>query len=149
MTYANDMTSPATDTALASELRTTVMRLARRLRNQRADTTLTLGQLAALGSIDRHGPMTPGELAAHERVQPPSMTRIVAALEAAGLVVRAGHPTDGRQVLVAVSPEGKALLRDDRRRRDAWLAQRMRDLEPADLLVLREAAAVLDRLADS
>ena len=137
------------DTALASELRTTVMRLARRLRNERADTALSLGQLAALGTLDRHGPMTPGELAAHERVQPPSMTRIVAKLEAAGLATRTDHPTDGRQVLVAVAPQGRALLRDDRRRRDAWLAQRMRDLDAEELAVLRRAAAVLDKLADS
>ena len=146
MTYANDM--PA-DTALASELRTTVMRLARRLRGQRSDTTLSLTQLATLGTLDRHGPLTPGELAAHERVQPPSMTRVVAALEAAELVTRTDHPTDRRQVLVAVSPAGKALLKDDRRRRDAWLAQRMRDLDADDLEVLRRAAAVLDRLAGS
>jgi DNA-binding MarR family transcriptional regulator len=125
------------------------MRLARRLRSQRADTSLSLSQIAALGSLDRHGPLTPGELAAHERVQPPSMTRVVAALEVAGMVTRTDHPTDRRQVLVAVSPEGRALLRDDRRRRDAWLAQRMRDLDPADLEVLRQAARVLDRLADA
>lgn len=125
------------------------MRLARRLRSQRADTSLSLSQLAALGSLDRHGPLTPGELAAYERVQPPSMTRVVAALEVAGMVTRTDHPTDRRQVLVAVSPEGRALLRDDRRRRDAWLAQRMRDLDPADLEVLRQAARVLDRLADA
>lgn len=143
------MTSPAADTALASELRTTVMRLARRLRNERADTSLSLGQLAALGTLERHGPRTPGELAAHERVQPPSMTRIVAALEADGLVTRTDHPTDRRQVLVAVSEAGKALLLADRRRRDAWLARRMRDLDADDLIALREAAAVLDRLADS
>ena len=147
MTYAKDV--PAADTALASELRTTVMRLARRLRSQRADTSLSLSQIAALGTLDRHGPLTPGELAAHERVQPPSMTRVVAALELAGMVTRTDHPTDRRQVLVAVSPKGRALLRDDRRRRDAWLAQRMRDLDPADLEVLRQAARVLDRLADS
>ena len=125
------------------------MRLARRLRSQRADTSLSLSQIAALGTLDRHGPLTPGELAAHERVQPPSMTRVVAALELAGMVTRTDHPTDRRQVLVAVSPKGRALLRDDRRRRDAWLAQRMRDLDPADLEVLRQAARVLDRLADS
>ena len=147
MTYAKDV--PAADTALASELRTTVMRLARRLRSQRADTSLSLSQIAALGTLDRHGPLTPGELAAHERVQPPSMTRVVAALELAGMVTRTDHPTDRRQVLVAVSPEGRALLRDDRRRRDAWLAQRMWDLDPADLEVLRQAARVLDRLADA
>jgi DNA-binding MarR family transcriptional regulator len=138
-----------TDTALASELRTTVMRLARRLRNQRADTSLSLGLIAALGTLDRHGPLTPGELAAHERVQPPSMTRIVTKLEAEGLVTRTDHPTDRRQVLVAVSDAGRALLRQDRQRRDAWLATRMRDLDPEDLAVLRKAAAVLDRLAGS
>lgn len=146
MTYAKDM---PTDTALASELRTTVMRLARRLRAQRSDTSLSLGQLAVLGTLDRHGPLTPGELAAHERVQPPSMTRMVTALEAAGLVTRTDHPTDRRQVLVAVAPSGLELLRADRKRRDAWLAQRMRDLDPADVQVLRDAAAVLDRIADS
>lgn len=148
MTYANDMPMTA-DTALASDLRTTVMRLARRLRQQRADSALSLGQLAALATLDRQGSLTPGELAAQERIQPPSMTRIVASLEAAALVTRTGHPTDGRQVLLAVSPAGKELLRGDRRRRDAWLAQQMRALDPADLAVLRQAAAILERLADS
>jgi DNA-binding MarR family transcriptional regulator len=138
-----------TDTALASELRTTVMRLARRLRNQRAETSLSLGQIAALGSLDRHGPMTPGELAGHERVQPPSMTRILATLEIAGLVTRVPHPTDRRQVVMEVSPAGKAMLHDDRRRRDAWMAQRMRDLTPDEREILRRAATVLDKLADS
>src|SRR5688572_5650500 len=87
-----------TDPALASALRVGVMRLTRRLRSQRADRTLTLSQLAALGTLERHGPMTPGELAAHEKVQPPSMTRVVATLESLGHVARAPHPTDGRQV---------------------------------------------------
>jgi DNA-binding MarR family transcriptional regulator len=138
-----------TDTALASELRTTVMRLARRLRNQRAESTMTLGPIAALGSLDRHGPMAPSELAALERVQPPSMTRILAKLEEAGLVTREPHPTDRRQVVVAVSAAGKEMLHDDRRRRDAWLAQRMRDLTSDEREVLRQAAVVLDKLADS
>lgn len=135
-----------TDTLLASDLRTSVMRLARRLRRMRADTSLSLGALAALGTLDRHGPMTPSELAAHERVQPPSMTRIVKALEAEGYVSRRPHATDGRQVVVTVSPAGAELLRDDRRRRDAWLAQRLRDLPPEDLEVLHRAAEVIDRL---
>lgn len=146
MIYANDMLA---DTALASDLRVTVMRLARRLRNQRADTSLSLGQIAALGSLDRHGPLTPAQLASHERVQPPSMTRILGKLEAAGLVTRRAHDTDGRQVWVEVSDAGRTMLRDDRRRRDAWLAQRMRALPPEDLEVLRHAAAVLDKLAAS
>ena len=132
------------DTALASELRTTVMRLARRLRRMRTETSLSLGQLAALGTLDRHGPLT---LAAHARVQPPSMTRTVAPPEGAGLVTRTDHPTDRRQVLVAVSPAGRTMLRDDRRRRDEWLAQRMRGLTGAELQTLHEAAAILDKLA--
>ncbi|MCW2608228.1 MAG: yusO [Frankiales bacterium] len=139
----------ATDTALASALRLAVMRLARRMRQQRSDSSLTLSQIAALATLERHGPLTPGELAAHEKVQPPSMTRLVASLEAAGVATRAPHPTDRRQVLVAVAPEGLALLQEDRRRRDAWLAQRLRDLPPEDRDVLRQAAAVLDRLASS
>ena len=137
----------ATDTALASELRTTVMRLARRLRNQRAESAMTLGPIAALGSLDRHGPMAPSELAALERVQPPSMTRILAKLEEAGLVTREPHPTDRRQAVVAVSDAGKEMLHADRRRRDAWLAQRMRDLSSDEREILRQAAAVLDKLA--
>jgi DNA-binding MarR family transcriptional regulator len=139
----------ATDTALASTLRLAVMRLARRMRAERADTSLTLSQLAALATLDRHGPLTPGELAAHEKVQPPSMTRLLAVLEGAGLVTRTAHPTDGRQVVMAVSAEGQALLREDRRRRDAWLAQRLRTLEPDEVAVLGRAAAILDRLANS
>ena len=139
----------ATDTALASTLRLGVMRLARRLRAQRADTALTLSQLAALSTLDTHGALSPGELAAHEKISPPSMTRLLAALEAGGLVVRTAHPTDGRQVLLEVSPAGQALLREDRRRRDVWLAQRLKDLAPDELEVLTRAAGILDRLAGS
>ena len=139
----------AADSALASALRLSVMRLARRLRAERADTTLSLSQLSALATLDRHGPLGPGELAAHERVQPPSMTRLVGTLEAAGLVTREDHPSDRRQVLLRVAPAGRALLEEHRRRRDAWLAQRLRDLPPADLAVLRQAAEVLERLVTS
>ncbi len=135
------------ETALASSLRLAVMRLARRMRSERAESSLTLSQIAALATLERHGPLTPGELAAHERVQPPSMSRICAALEADGLLTRSDHPTDGRQVLLAVSPEGAALLREDRRRREAWLAQRLGELPAEELAVLHQAAKILDRLA--
>ena len=138
----------AADTALASTLRLSVMRLARRLRSMRADTSLTLSQLSALATLDRHGPLTPGELAAHEKVQPPSMTRLLAVLESADLVTRTAHPTDGRQVVMAVSAEGMSMLREDRRRRDAWLAQRLRTLDADEVAVLGRAAAILDRLAN-
>jgi DNA-binding MarR family transcriptional regulator len=99
-------------TALASSLRLAVMRLARRMRSERADTSLTLTQLATLATLERRGPLSPRELAAAERVQPPSMTRIAASLEAAGLVTRTDHPTDGRQVLLSVAPDrGRAAAR--------------------------------------
>jgi DNA-binding MarR family transcriptional regulator len=139
----------ATETALASTLRLSVMRLARRMRSERADTSLTLSQLAALATLDRHGPLSPGELAAHEKVQPPSMTRLLAVLEAGNFVVRSPHPTDRRQVLVAASPAGLALLKEDRRRREAWLARRLRDLDADEIAVLHRAAGILDRLAGS
>lgn len=142
-------TLTAADAALSSTLRMSVMRLGRRLRSQRSDSTLTLTQLATLSTLDRHGPLSPGELAAQERVQPPSMTRVIAGLEERGLVVRGPHLTDRRQVLVSVSPAGKALLREDRRQRDAWLSRRLHELSPEELGLLRAAAPVLERLARS
>jgi len=144
MSYANDMTRA--DGALASDLRIAVMRLARRLRAERADLDLTITQLAALASLERQGPTTPGILASIERIQPPSMTRILAGLEARGLVVRTPHATDGRQVVVEVTSDAKAMLRADRRRREAWLSQRLAMLSQDDREALREVAPILERL---
>jgi DNA-binding MarR family transcriptional regulator len=112
----------------------------------RPETSLSLGQMAALGTLDRHGPMTPGDLAAHERVQPPSMTRMVNALEQAGYVSRTPHPSDGRQVVVALTEAGTRVLKEDRRQREAWLAQRLRDLTAQERELLHEAAEIIDRL---
>ena len=137
----------AVEPELASGMRLAVMRLARRMRAERADTDLTVSQLAALATVERHGPLTPGELAGHERVRPPSMTKIITSLELAGLLLRAPHPSDGRQVLLTITPEGSALLREDRRRREAWLARQLGDLDPDDVEVLRRAIGVLERLA--
>src|SRR4051794_33942565 len=116
------------DSELSSALRISVMRLARRLRHQRSESGLTLTQLSVLATLDRHGPMTLGELADTEKVQPPSMTRVIARLEAGALVVRAPHPSDGRQVLVALSDAARAVLREDRRRREAWLVDHLSEL---------------------
>jgi len=150
MSYAYDMTrTTGADTELASVLRLSVMRLARRLRHERAETALTLTQLSALSAIDRHGAMTPGELAAHERVQPPSMTRVLAVLEERGLVSRVPHPTDGRQSIVSATDAARALLREDRRRREAWLVGRLAELTEAERAALRAVAPILDRLAQS
>jgi len=131
---------------LASTLRLAVMRLSRRLRAERADHSLTLTQIATLSTLDQHGPLTPRELAEHERVQPPSMTRVLATLEGLGLVSRTPHATDGRQHLVAPTARGGALLAEDRRRREAWLARRLAELSPDERATLREAAAILQRL---
>ena len=140
------MTSP--DTAgLAHDLRLAVMRLSRRLRNQRVNTSVTLTHLAALSTLKRHGAMSPGELAGHERVQPPSMTRVVVALEAMGLVTRTPHPTDGRQVVIELTPAAEQLLDQEARAREAWLTGHLEDLTPEEQTVLREAAVIIDKLA--
>ena len=152
MTYANDMPTvekvARTDAGLASELRLSVMRLRRRLANERhPDNELSLNQMAVLGALYRNGDLTVGELAAHERVQPPSMTRTVNCLEEGGYVARRPHETDGRQVLVALTGSGRETVLADRARRDAWLAMRLRHLTPEERAVLRRAAPILERLA--
>jgi DNA-binding MarR family transcriptional regulator len=123
------------------------MRLARRLRAQRVETDLTLSQLSALSAVERHGPLTLGELAAHEKVQPPSMTRMAGRLADRGLLTRVPHDTDGRQIVVAVTDSGRELLREDRRRREAWLARQIRDLSADEVAVLHAAVPVLEKLA--
>ena len=133
--------------ALAHDLRLAVMRFSRRLRNQRVDTSVTLTHLAALSTLKRHGPMSPGELAGHERVQPPSMTRVVVALEGRGLVTRTPHPTDGRQVVISLTPAAEELLGDEARAREAWLSGRLQELAPEERTILREASVIIDKLA--
>ncbi len=155
MSYANDMVptvekAARTDAGLASQLRLSVMRLRRRLANERhPDNELSLGAMAVLGSLYRHGELTVGELATLELVQPPSMTRTVTCLEEVGHVVRRRHDTDGRQVVVALTETGKNTVLADRRSRDAWLARRLSDLTPHERAVLREAAPILERLSSS
>jgi DNA-binding MarR family transcriptional regulator len=131
---------------LASAMRVSVMRLSRRLRSERADHALTLTQVSALATLDRHGPLTPRELADHEKVQPPSMTRTLAYLEERGLITRTPHETDGRQHLVSLTADATALLKEDRRRRDAWLAQRLAELTQEERDLLRAAVPLLDRI---
>jgi len=151
MSYANDMSTDVaklvrTRAGLASSLAVSVSRLSRRLRKER-HSDLSPTQLSALGSLMRKGPLTLGALARSENVQPPSMTRTVNCLEDMGMVVRQPDPDDGRQVLLRVSEPGLELLNAERKRRDAWLAQRLIELEPQERAVLREAAVILERLA--
>jgi DNA-binding MarR family transcriptional regulator len=138
-----------TDSGLASALRLSVMRLARRMRTERDpdNELLPVGQLSVLGALKRLGESTVGELAMAERVQPPSMTRTVNCLDEGGYVVRRKHERDGRQVVVGLSEKGLATLAADRRRRDAWLAQRLRELTPDERALLRQAAPILERIA--
>ena len=138
-----------TDAGLASLLRVSVARLNRRLRLERhpENEELSVGQLSVLGALFRDGPCSIGELAAQERVQPPSMTRTVSCLAEGGYVERGPHPTDGRQVVVSLSEKGEQTLAADRKRRDAWLAQRLRELAPEERAVLRQAAPIIERLA--
>lgn len=135
--------------ALAAELRVAIMRTSRRLRQERSTEDVTPGQLSVLGLLQGLGPLTPREIAEHEKVQPPSMTRTVAALEGLALVTRTGHPTDGRQVLVALSDDGRTVVRETRKRRDAWLARRLAGLDPAERDTLAQAAVILARIASS
>ena len=133
--------------ALAHDLRLAVMRFSRRLRNQRVDTSVTLTHLAALSTLKRNGPMSPGELAAQERVQPPSMTRVVVALEGMGLVTRTPHPTDDRQVIIGLTSAAEDLLSAEARAREAWLSSRLQELTADERAVLREAAEIMAKLA--
>jgi DNA-binding MarR family transcriptional regulator len=149
------MTTPQTrsDAGLASALRISVTRLARRLRAERAarglQPELSDTQLGALATLERHGAMTPGELAEHEKVQPPSMTRVIAVLEERRLVMRAPHASDRRQVMLTVTDQGKELVQQSRRLREAWLARRLRELTPEERAKLRAAAPILEKLSQS
>jgi DNA-binding MarR family transcriptional regulator len=132
---------------LASRLRLAVARTARRLR-QEAGGGLSPTLSAALASIDKHGPLTPSELADRERVKRPTATRLLATLEEGGLVARTSDPSDRRSSLIAVTPAGHALLRTMRTRKDAYLAQRLDKLTVDERETLARAADLLERLLE-
>lgn len=140
-------TTKNSNVELSSVLRPVLLRVTRMLRNQRADQSLTLTHLSALGAL-LNGPMSAGELAAFEKVQPPSMTKILATLEGRGLVRREVHPSDRRQAIIAITAEGESLLDSERRSRDAWLNQRLAGLTAEERQVLSAAIPVLAKLAD-
>jgi DNA-binding MarR family transcriptional regulator len=140
------------DAGLATSLRISVSRLARRMRAERVaqglQPELSDSQLAALAALEKHT-MTPGELAEHEKVQPPSITRVIASLEERGLIQRMPHPSDRRQVVLTVTVQGRDVVRQVRQLREAWLARRLRDLTPVEQAVLREAVPILEKLSQS
>jgi DNA-binding MarR family transcriptional regulator len=131
----------------AARLRLAITRTARRLR-QEAGGGLSPTQTAALATIDRHGPLTPSEVAAHERIQRPTATRIVARLEQDGLIERTADPADRRSSLVAVTRAGRDLLARLRGRKNAYLARRLRKLDTDDLAVLERAADLLEQMLE-
>lgn len=133
---------------LASDLSLAVVRLARQLRFRRPDSPVSLSQLSALATLSKEGPMTPGVLAVRERVRPPSMTRVIASLAELGFVDRAGHPDDGRQVLVSLSQTGVELIEAERRASREWLQQRLADLTSEQRETLLEAAGLMSTIVD-
>lgn len=132
---------------LAARLRLVITRTARRLR-QEAGTNLGPSQTAALATIERHGPLTPSELAEIERVQRPTATRIVARLEEEGLLERVADPVDRRSFTVGTTAKGRALMQKLRTRKNAYLARRLRGLDAADLATLARSAEILEALLE-
>ncbi|HEU5062315.1 MAG TPA: MarR family transcriptional regulator [Solirubrobacterales bacterium] len=134
----------------AAHLRTAIVRTARRLRQEAAAETsgLTPTSVAALATIERHGPLTPSEIAQIERVKRPTITRTLGCLEREGLIDRAPDPADGRSALVSVNAAGRERLRRLRSRKNAYLARRMRDLSPEEVDTLERAAEILERMRE-
>jgi DNA-binding MarR family transcriptional regulator len=137
--------SPSAVTAVASELRLACMRISRRVRFE-STHEVPPHQFSVLVRLEE-APRTPGELADIERVSPPSMTRTVAALVDRGLVARTADPSDGRQVILSLTPEATRLLKEIRRRRDQWMTVRVKGLSPEEQETLRKAARILSRVA--
>jgi DNA-binding MarR family transcriptional regulator len=134
----------------AAAVRRGVMSLGRRLKLERPPGGRTSLELSVLGHLHRRGPLTPGEIAAAERVQPQTLTRTLTGLESAGLISRTDHPEDGRRSLLTLTDSGRGALRADMAERDSWLAAAMSaSLTSTETELLRLAAALLERLADA
>ena len=138
--------SPSAVTALAGELRLACMRISRRIRFE-STHEVPPHQFSVLVRLEET-PRTPGELAEIERVSAPSMTRTVGALVERGLVARTADPSDGRQVILSLTVEGRRVLKEIRRRRDQWVTVRVKHLSPEEQDVLLRAAAILSRVAN-
>ncbi|MFK3981465.1 MarR family winged helix-turn-helix transcriptional regulator [Micromonospora sp. NPDC050397] len=147
MTERTVMAQRVPPAQLASQLRDAITRLNRRVRQSRPVGELTLTQLSALTSLELAGALTPRELADTERVQPPTMTKIVAKLEERGLVRRTPHPTDRRQVILSTTDSGREVFAQFERARNEWLGHRLAELTPEERETLRQAAVILQKVA--
>lgn len=149
MSYPKEMPdlTHGDNAAAVNSLRSAVMRLSRRLKHQRVDESLSPTEMSVLGTLSLCGSATPGELARKEHVQPPSMTRIVALLEAKGLVRLEPHPEDRRQKVVTKTEQAEAMLAESRAKRNAFLATLVDGLDEDEWAKLRAAAPVLEKLA--
>jgi DNA-binding MarR family transcriptional regulator len=145
----NPVEDPDWADTLAAELRVSLMKSARRLRAEKSDAELSDAQYSVLGVLDRQGPSTARDLALVERVQPPSMSKTLAALTERGLIQRTVDPADARQSIVELTPTGRESVRETRRRRNAWLAQRLAELSDDERAVLASASQILRRIAAS
>src|SRR3954452_20112019 len=145
-----EKTQNTTLTSAAAQLRMGIVRTARRLRQEAAAEAsgLTPTSTAALATIERHGPLTPSELAELERVKRPTVTRTLGCLEREGLVERTPDPSDGRSSLVSVNAVGRERLRRLRGRKNAYLAKRMRDMSADDVATLERAAEILEQMLE-
>src|ERR1700758_3881095 len=139
------MTPSTTLVSAASELRIVLGQLVRRLRRE---YSFPIAQASVLSRLDREGPQTTSALAAAERVRPQSMAQTLAELETEGLIDRRPHPADGRQILIELTPRGEDRLREDRKRREGWLAEAIAaELTEAEQRTLIDALPLLTRLA--
>jgi DNA-binding MarR family transcriptional regulator len=139
--------TPDVKEELAPRLRWAITRTARRLR-QEAGTDLGPSQVAGLATIERHGPLSPSELADRERIKRPTATRIVGHLETAGLVERVRDPEDGRGSILSVTSQGRELLKRLRARKTAYLAKRLGALDVEDRRTLERAAELLEGMLE-
>ncbi|UZN05244.1 MarR family transcriptional regulator [Cellulomonas sp. S1-8] len=149
MSPRDDGPAAAADLALAADVRVTLGRATRRLKAERGEAGLSDPQFNVLAILLREGPTSPGRLAEHERIAAPAMTRTVGCLADQGLVSKQEHPTDGRQVVVSLTPAGEAEVNETRRRRDAWLAARLARLTPEERATLVRSAEILRRITAS
>src|SRR5690242_3703291 len=150
MTNPTEIHTPQPLAERAAHLRIAIVRTARRLRQEAAAETtgLTPTSVAALATIERHGPLTPSEIAEIERVKRPTITRTLGCLEREGLIDRAPDPEDGRSSLVSVNGAGRERLRRLRGRKNAYLARRMKDLTDEEVETLERAAEILERMRE-